>query len=73
MFLIIGSDLHGLVMWSRGMTFLDVGYSGRGICDMVVMRIVEILSGGSRQIALLDSFWYTTTMDSIDGCLVFAC
>ena len=73
LFLIIGFDLHGLVMWSRGMTSFDVGYSGRGISDQVVMMIVEILSGGCRQIALLDSSSYTTAMDNIDGCLVFAC
>ena len=70
MFLVLGSDLHGLVMWSRGMTFFDVGYSGRGVSDLVVMMIVEILSDGCRQSAPLDSSWYTSAMDSIDGCLI---
>ena len=57
-------------VWSRGMTSFDVGYSGRGISDLVVMMIVEILSGCCRQSALLDSSGYTTAMDSIDGCLI---
>ena len=49
------------------MTFLDVGYCGRGIADLLVTVVVEILSGCCRQSALLDSSWYTTAMDNIDG------
>ena len=41
-----------------------------GLPTFWLQLIVEILSGDCRQSALLDSSWYTTVMDSIDGCLI---